>query len=403
MRKFLLFFGLVGFTVTAFFGTEGFRQSDSIEAEPHARNTFKVMRRDIGQQVSATGVINPIIGAEVKVGSLISGTLKKLHVTIGSRVKAGDVVAQIDTADLNMNIQKAKADLAGVRANLAILLRGSRPEEIQQAEFELKKVEADTVFAEKKLNRAQILYEKKTLSRNDLDLAIREYDVAASNLRSFQVQLKLAKNKYTQEDRDLAHAKVALAEATLEEAKLRLSYATILAPVSGVVASVSVIEGENVPHSQSVLTITDLRRLQVNAYVDETDIGRIHKNQAVRFTVDAFPELEFRGKVAGISPKGVIQGNVVTYDVQVAIKDTKNLLKPDMTTSVMFDLKKKNNVLVVFRQAIQRVGGKKFVTVLGENDSLLRKEVRTGWKEANFVEIVEGIEETDVILIEEND
>ena len=395
--------GLVGFAVAAFFGDEYFRQSDSIEAKSQARNTFKVMRRDLGQQVSATGVINPMIGAEVKVGSLISGTLKKLNVTIGNTVKAGDVIAQLDTAELNMNIQKAKADLAGVQANLAILLRGSRPEEIQQAEFELKKVEADTVFAEKKLKRAQTLYEEKTLSRNDLDLAIREYDVAASNLRSFQVQLKLAKNKYTQEDRDLANAQVALAEATLEEAKLRASYATILAPISGVVASVSFIEGENVPHSQSVLTITDLRRLQVNVYVDETDIGRIHKNQSVRVTVDAFPELEFRGKVVRINPKGVIQGNVVTYDVQVAIKDTKNLLKPDMTTSVMFDLKKRNNVLVVFRQAIQRVGGKKFVTVLGENDSLIRKEVHTGWKEANFVEIVEGIKETDVILIEEND
>lgn len=190
-------------------------------------------------------------------------------------------------------------------------------------------------------------------------------------------------------------AQVVQKKAALDYAEIQLSYATIRAPISGVIASVTTQEGEYVAAGLSAptfVTIIDLNRLQVDAYVDETDIGKVKLEQAAIFVVDAFPNKVFNGKVIGIYPKAVIQQNVIYYDVVIAIDDTQGLLRPDMTASVTINAEKRENVLVVSNHAIRRGEGKRYVYTI-EDKRVKKREVKVGVKASDYTEILEGLEE----------
>lgn len=194
------------------------------------------------------------------------------------------------------------------------------------------------------------------------------------------------------------------ASAALEHAKIQLSYATIRAPISGVIASVSTQEGETVAAgltAPTFVTIIDLNRLQVDAFVDETDIGKVKIGQKAVFTVDTYPNKDFEGIVRAIYPKAIIQENVVNYDVVIEITSPiKNLLRPDMTASVTIYQEERLGVLMIPQKAVQREGSNKFVLVKMPDDTLQRKTIKTGIRSGNNIEIVSGLNEEEVVVIE---
>ena len=264
--------------------------------------TALVARRDLSATVTATGTIKAMVGAEVKVGSRIPGRVDHLAVQVGDRVKAGQVIARLEQDDLRAAVAKARADLAADEAKLATVRNGARPQEIQAAEATLRQMEANRLLAQVNLERYRQLYEADGgIALQVVDTAARDYDVAASQVRSAREQLSLTREKYTLEDLQYAEAQVAQARAALRIAEANLGYATITAPMSGVVASVSIQQGETVTsgsaaaQAPTLVTIIDLKRLQVDAYVDETDIGKVQVGQPASFTVDAFPDKEFTG------------------------------------------------------------------------------------------------------------
>jgi HlyD family secretion protein len=242
--------------------------------------------RVTGHAVKATGVIKPMIGAEVRVGSRISGVVRRLYVKIGDRVEKGQLLAELDDRDL----------VARRRETLAAL---------QLAEANLQYARAD--LARKRELRASAL-----LAPSDLELAQRAYAVA-------------------EQQRDGARA-------SLEVATTQLGYGRIVAPIDGVVASVSTQEGETVAASFSTptfVTLLDLGRLEVWAYVDETDIGRIRTGMPATFTVDTYGSTDFAGEVTAIYPKAEIRDNVVNYVTVIRFETPPDkVLRPDMTTTV---------------------------------------------------------------------
>ena len=200
----------------------------------------------------------------------------------------------------------------------------------------------------------------------------------------------------------IAEAQIQQAEANLEYAKVQLGYTRITSPTSGVIASVSTQEGETVSASLAAptfLSIIDLRRLEVQAYVDETDIGKIRIGQQATFTVDTYPDTDFQGYVTAIYPKAVIQDNVVNYIVTVKIAGTAGkILRPEMTTNVTITLESRKNVLAVPTSAISREQGERYVTVI-EGDKRTQRKVKAGWKDNGFTEISSGLQEGDIILV----
>jgi RND family efflux transporter MFP subunit len=147
------------------------------------------------------------------------------------------------------------------------------------------------------------------------------------------------------------------------------------------------------------LNIIDLDRLEVHAYVDETDIGRIQEGQPARFSVDSYPAEEFAGVVTAIYPKAVIQDNVVNYVVTVEITDREDrILRPEMTAAVTIILEPRSDVLAVPAAAVGRDRAERFVTVL-ENGSPVRRTVRVGWTQAGWTEITDGLAEGERVLL----
>jgi len=315
-----------------------------------AVTTAVVEKRDMGSLVQATGIIKPKVGAEVKVGARITGKVEHLYANIGDRVKKGQVLVRLEQDDL-----KARADQA-----------------------EASYLEAKAAFDKAKidLERDKPLAKEGYISQQNIDVLQNAYD--------------------------MTNARLMKAKADQDYAKAQLSYATITAPISGTIASVTTQQGETVAAGLSAptfITIIDLNKLEVNAYVDETDVGKIGVGQESLFTVDTFADKDFKGKVTAIYPRAVLQENVVNYITLISIENSEGKLKPDMTANVTITLKKKKGVLAIPGAAVVREGGKKFVMLQAKDGKATRREVKTGWKEGTYLEITSGLREGDTVQI----
>ena len=289
MKKLVLSLVILGaVAVAALVLARGFspRGEEPVQAEKVARR----VRRDVDTSVTATGVIKPMSGAEVRVGSRVSGVVKRLFVRIGDSVRKGQVLAELDARELLARRDQAAAAMESAQAELS--------------------------YAQADLQRKRELGLAQLIPRNELELAERACAVAEQRVKE--------------------------AEANLEYARTQLGYTRILAPISGVVSTVSTQEGETVAASfaaPTFVTLLDLDRLEVWAYVDETDIGRIQAGQKARFTVDTYPGQEFEGRVTNIYPQAEIRDNVVNYVTVVRFEPPRDrTLRPEMTVMAKIDL-----------------------------------------------------------------
>jgi HlyD family secretion protein len=288
-------------------------------------------------EVLATGAVRPQVGAEVRVGARISGRVDKLLVKVGDVVAAGQVIAEIEHADLDARVKSAEADLQVAQASLALLQRGARPEDVDAARAMQRQVEAEVDMAKLTVDRRRSLVEQGMMPPEQLDDAERALAVARAQVDAARETVRLRRTPYLPEEIQLTQAKVGQAEAALELTRIELTYAAVRSPIAGVIASVSTQEGETVASGMSAptfVTVIDLSRLQVEAYVDEVDIGRVRPGLAASFTVDTFPDRTFSGKVTAIYPKAVLQNNVVNYLTIITVDDPGRLLRPEMTANV---------------------------------------------------------------------
>jgi multidrug efflux pump subunit AcrA (membrane-fusion protein) len=363
--------------------------------------TAKVARHDLASTVLATGAVKPQVGAEVRVGARISGKVVRLYANIGGIVRRGQVLAELEKADLEAQVNQRAAECRIAEAKLAAI-KSLRPKEIEKAQTDVDQWRATVELNRKDLVRQEVLVRQHFTPQQATDQAKEQLAVSEAHLASSGQTLELTKTGY-EEDLRQAAAEVERARAVLADATVQLSYATITAPIDGVIGLVSTQAGETVAaglNAPTFVTIMDLSRLQVDTFVDEVDIGKVALGQKVIFTVDSFPGREFKGNVLGIYPKAVLQGNVVFYDVVVQIKDRYDgLLRPEMTTSVTIFLDARQNVLTVPVRALKRERGKSVVYVLA-NSQPQAKEVRVGWKDSQWVEILSGLEEGQTVLLE---
>jgi macrolide-specific efflux system membrane fusion protein len=328
----------------------GRARTTSGTGEPHGAATARVTRRDIRTTVKATGVIKPMVGAEVKVGSRASGVVERLHVRIGDRVRRGQLLARLDARELTARCDRAVAALHSAGAQLD--------------------------FARSDLRRKRELADARLLAPGDLELAERAFAVAEQQR--------------------------AEAEANLALARTQLGYASIRAPIGGVVGSISTQEGETVSASLTAptfVTLLDLDRLEVWAYVDETDIGRIAAGQKAVFTVDTYPDDEFEGQVTAIYPQAEIRDNVVDYVTVITFATPSDrILRPEMTTTVKIAMDGREDVLSVPRAAVRHEQGRTLVYTAHEGQ-IASRTVVTGARDDGHWEIVDGLSEGEQVIV----
>ena len=359
-----------------------------------------VAPRTFTATVVAIGAVKPQIGAEVRVGSRVSGRVWRLRANIGDRVEKGAVLAELETAELDAVLAQRTAELKLVAARRTAL-EALAPDQEARARADVRRFEAEAKLAAEELRRQQALLEKGLVPRATADAAGDRHAVAQADLDSARRALDLVRAELP-EERKQADADIERARAALESASVDRAFTVLRAPISGVVASVSTQEGETVAAGLSAptfVTIIDLERLQLNAYVDEVDIGKIMAGQSVTFTVDAFPATDFTGKVTAIYPSATIQDNVVKYVVAVDLADTYGgLLRPEMTANVRIQLKERT-ALAVPARAIRQEDGRSVVYVVEGEESVARP-VRLGWRDGPWTELAEGVRAGERILVE---
>ncbi len=315
-------------------------------------DTTTVVRRDVRRTVKATGVVKPRVGAEVRVGSRVSGVVRRLFVRIGDTVTRGQVLAEVD--DRELTAQRREADAARVAA------------------------EADRGFQRAELARRRELAAQGLISESELDAFHRAFD--------------------------LADAQVLQRRASLAAADTQLGYARVVAPIAGVVSAVATQEGETVAASfaaPTFVTLLDLSRLEVWAYVDETDIGRIALGQEALFTVDTYGGEEFLGHVTAIYPQAEIRDNVVDYVAVVSFEPPPDrVLRPEMTATINVALAQRTGVLTVPLRAVRREGGRPYVLLPAAGDAKPeRRFVTLGERDESGWEITDGLRDNDTILL----
>jgi HlyD family secretion protein len=279
--------------------------------------TERVTRGDLRATTTATGTVSAV--TTVLVGTQVSGTVKEIFVDFNSPVKKGQLLAQIDPELSQARVAQAKANL-------------------QSAEAGVEKAAAALQDANRALDRNRTLWERNYIARSDLD-------TSETNQQSAAAQLSVAK------------AQVGQARAALRQEETSLQYTRILSPVDGVVISRNVDVGQTVAASFQTPTLfsiaQDLTRMQIDTNVDEADIGRIRVGQTVQFTVDAYPDSLFPGKVAEVRNAPTTIQNVVTYNVVVKVANPELKLKPGMTANVSIITALEKDVLKVPNAAIR--------------------------------------------------
>jgi HlyD family secretion protein len=374
--------------------------SAPMQAADQGGSVAVVQRRDLVSTVAATGKVNAMVGAEVRVGSRVSGRVERLYANIGDIVRTGQIIAELEKDDQEALLEQRRAELKIAEARFSSV-EALAPGEIRKAEAALQDSQATAELANVDFGRQKRLLEKALVAQEVVDTARKEKEVSEARVVSAAKELELAKQRYA-EDLKSARAQLEQATAALRAHEALLTYYTIRAPISGVISSVSTQEGETVAaglNSPTFVTIIDLHKLQVDAFVDETDIGKIRVRQKATFTVDSFPERDFKATVQAIYPKAVIMDNVVYYDVVLQIDEPlTGQLRPEMTTNVMISLDARRNVLAVPLHAVLREQGKSVVFLLRGNQPV-RQTVKVGWKDSEWFEIVNGLKEGDKVLI----
>ena len=364
--------------------------------KPKAKDfQFKpVTRQNVHQKVLATGTVTLKTGAEVKIGARISGQVKSLLVKIGDFIRAGEIIAIIEHEDLISRVAQFRADLDAEKAKLEKIL-AEGPLEINKAKAELEELKAQVKLAGKTLERNLKLNKNGFIADTAVEQAEERLEVLKAQINLANEEIKL-KESQLENDGRLAQAMVDRARANLEVEDIQLSYATITAPIDGIVALVSTQEGETVAASMSAptfITLIDLRKLEVTVFVDETDIGRIKVGQKAMFTVDTYSNNFFKGKVREIHPKAVIKDNVVNYEVILDI-EKKNIskLRPEMTANVVITTGTRKNALTIPKSAVKREGKKTF-TVMEINGKLIDRSIELGWRDGKVIEVKSGLKE----------
>ena len=282
-----------------------------------AYRTEPVTRGHIQQAVTATGTVNAV--TTVQVGTQVSGTIKTLYADFNSRVKKGQVIAQIDPSTFESQVQQSQANLLSARASL-------------------EKAEAALVDAKRTYERNKELFAKNLIPRSDLDTAETNYQTGSAQVAVAKAQIEQAK-------------------ASLDYARQNLAYTRIISPVDGIVISRNVDVGQTVAASFQTPTLftiaQDLTKMQIDTNVAESDIGVVRLGQEVDFTVDAYPDTTFEGKVWQKRQAPITVQNVVTYDVVIQVRNKDLKLMPGMTANVSIVIQTRRDVLRIANAALR--------------------------------------------------
>ena len=397
------------------------------------RPTARAVREDLRIVVSASGRVVP--EREVEIKSKASGEVIRVFADVSDQVKQGDMLFKLDPVNEERSVVRLRATLSMSRARLeqgrlaATAAAAKLEADRARAEADLRYAEAERQEYDNRLNRARQLFEQKVISREDYDSAVTRGIQTESAL--INAKLKLEDLVIQELELDRIRQDVAIAEAQLEndevalaDAEQRLKETEVFSPIDGVVSERTIQEGfivasgvSNVGGGTTAMRLIDISRIYAIAAVDESDIRGVVPGIKATITVDAHRGMEFSGTVVRVAAKGVVDSNVVTFDIKVEVDGRRRqLLKPEMTTNVQFLVDERQDAVVVPVGAVVRraaVSGpddgnsgrvdysrrQSYVTVVGPGGVEKERLVETGITDGYQIEIVSGLSEGEEVIL----
>lgn len=350
---------------------------------------------DIARSIVARGKIEPLTKVEVK--SKANGIIKELLVDVGDPVKEGQVLAELDKEDLQAQVREARARWEAEQANLQAAAAAEAKARIQAVHPELE-------FTRRDYERAKGLFTEKIASVQQLDDADRAYAMA----RNRQELLEAGVNSATAELAQ-ARARVAAAKAALDRAEETLRYATIRAPIGGIVLTRPTEVGDAVSSilnlgsaATLIMTLGDVSSVYIKGEVDEADIGKAECGHRVRTKVESFPTESFEGVVKRIAPMGREQNNVTTFEVRVTISNPEGKLRVNMTANAEIVLEERTGAVLVPETAlVYDKDHQVFAQLLDPSarEGWRKIPLKTGISNGQRTEVLEGLKPGDNLVL----
>ncbi|MDX2239753.1 MAG: efflux RND transporter periplasmic adaptor subunit [Leptolyngbyaceae cyanobacterium bins.302] len=413
----LLAAGAIGLPATAFVATRTNAPKADIK-----EYVVPVSQKEVTVRITANGEVIPV--RRLNLNPKTAGRLAELYVEQGDRVQQGQIVARMDSRELQAQRQQALAELARVEANLNLVRAGNRPEAIGQAQANVNQAQAEVAAAQTRLDlasqrtqRNQALASDGAISRDRLDEVLNEQRSAQANVEQASArynnavqQLRQQRNGARSQEVDQAAAQVEAARANLQAIETQLEDTEIRAPFAGVITQKNATEGDFVtPTSFSSSTssatsiVTLANDLEILAKVPEVDIGQIKPGQQVEIKVDSYPNQIFKGEVRLVSPEAKedpTQRGVITFEVRVKMLTGKDKLRSGMTADLAFLGQRVDNALMVPTVAIITNKGQTGVLVPDRNNKPKFQPVTIGPNIGNETKILDGVKPGDPVFVE---
>jgi HlyD family secretion protein len=317
---------------------------------PVSYRTGLIEQGPLQSTVSASGTVNPV--TQVSVGTQVSGQIQDLYVDFNSEVRAGQLIAVIDPETFQYRVRQAQADVEAAQAGVLTAQANGAA-----ARAAVSRAQVDLAEARRDLDRKHMLVAREFIAKSEAEKAEALVNTSAESLKSTQAQLGVADAQVKS-----AQANVAQRQAALAQARVDLARTRIVSPVNGIVIKRAVEKGQTVAASlqapELFVIAQNLQDMQVEASVDESDIGRIRPGQKATFTVDAFPGQTFEGEIRQVRKAALNVSNVVTYVAVVGFSNTGGRLLPGMTANVRVITDARERVLKVPNAALRvRIAG----------------------------------------------
>lgn len=368
--------------------------------------TVPVETKNVTLRITASGKVQPV--QNVNISPKNPGTLTELYVEQGDKVKQGQIIARMDSADIQAQVDQARANWKEVQAQFAAARAGNRPQEISQGQAQVDAALAKAKYTVEQVKRYQYLYKQGAEKKQLLDQALSEDNAAQANLREAQKRLSLLQSGTRPEEIAQRSAAMDSAAAQLKAAQVKLNDTIIRAPFSGIVTQKYANVGAFVTPTTSASTsasatsssiVALAHGLEVLAQVPETDIGKIKVGQEVEIVADAYPDQVFKGHVHLIAPEAVKDQGVTLFQIRVAIDTGKDTLRSGMNADLTFLGDPVKNALLVPTVAIVTEKGQTGVLLPDANYKPLFHSITIGSQVKDQTQILEGVKLGDRVFL----
>jgi HlyD family secretion protein len=380
-----------------------------VESQPNIKAlTAPVETQPLTVKVEASGTIEPI--DTVNVSSEVAGRLAELYVDRGDQVKAGEVLARLDSSEQQAQLTQAEGRLAEAEAEYTKMLNGNRSEEINRAQAQLASAQASVNLSAKKLERNKFLAESGAIAQLDLDEIIQEDQTNRASLQEAQQQLQELTQGFRPEDIQQSAARVTTARAELQEIQSQLNKTTLKAPFDGIVTQKHANIGAIITPTMAAASdsasatpssIIELASgLEVLVNVPEANIGRIKTGQPVDIIADAYSDRTFKGTVRTIEPEAVSEDDVTSFRVRVRLNQEESLLRSGMNVDAIFIGEPIPNAMLVPTVAVTNRNDQMGVLVPDAQGQAKFQPVTVGVTQDGKTQIVDGLKPEQRVFID---